>query len=616
MVNGRTGNQPVNVRWRLGVLALQLAVLLVGTSLAVGEAVPTETWFLAGLFSLAINPQLLEPFYSRPVDVVGSALVALTLYATASRESLSMLWTAFAVIVAFFGAMALMALVLGAGRSQETGTGLARAARTISQKASARIIFSAVFFLALFEDFAITDRPAQELLITWAIVMVLGVIPWQTVWSSMRGRPGPITVEGMTGPSTLFVTAPEISTPGETVTLRTRDTETAATVITRIRRQNDVWAQLYVADPALSETLVTGSVLSVDILGEASDFLGSVGRSSTDTQLKFVCNRPLEIAQVVAVDRREGHSPILYQVSSAAVDEKTVKGGGQLITLVTAEQIGTFDYGGLRLKRHRWVPPPGAAIRMASDVTDKPSVVDDPNKLRIGDVIGTDLPVFLDLEEASTGHLTVLGMTKMGKTTLALRLIRALSGTRRVVVLDQTGEYRGKHGLDLYDRADDWEEPGASVKETGKGDSGPIDASTFMDHVVEKAAEEYAVGDPVARTVLIEEAHQFIPEPASLTFGPEREAAYQLGVLVMQVRKYGISMVLVSQRTAVVAKSALTQCENIIAFRSIDKTGLEYMEEVAGPNVRRLLPSLRQGEAVVLGPAFSSEAPVAVTVAR
>jgi len=136
-----------------------------------------------------------------------------------------------------------------------------------------------------------------------------------------------------------------------------------------------------------------------------------------------------------------------------------------------------------------------------------------------------------------------------------------------------------------------------------------------MDHVVEKAAQEYAVGDPVARTVLIEEAHQFIPEPASLTFGPERDAAYQLGILVMQVRKYGISMVLVSQRTAVVAKSALTQCENIIAFRSIDKTGLEYMEEVAGPNVRRLLPSLRQGEAVVLGPAFSSEAPVAVTVA-
>ena len=75
-------------------------------------------------------------------------------------------------------------------------------------------------------------------------------------------------------------------------------------------------------------------------------------------------------------------------------------------------------------------------------------------------------------------------------------------------------------------------------------------------------------------------------------------------------------MILISQRTAVVAKSALSQCENVIAFRSVDQTGLDYLEQIAGSEVRRILPTLRQGEALVLGPAFSSESPVALTVAR
>ncbi len=75
-------------------------------------------------------------------------------------------------------------------------------------------------------------------------------------------------------------------------------------------------------------------------------------------------------------------------------------------------------------------------------------------------------------------------------------------------------------------------------------------------------------------------------------------------------------MVLISQRTAVVAKSALSQCENLIVFRSVDQTGLDYLEQVGGPGVRNVLSALRQGEALVMGPAISSDRPVAITVAQ
>lgn len=85
---------------------------------------------------------------------------------------------------------------------------------------------------------------------------------------------------------------------------------------------------------------------------------------------------------------------------------------------------------------------------------------------------------------------------------------------------------------------------------------------------------------------------------------------------MMQVRKFGVSVILISQRTAVVAKSALSQCENIIAFKSVDQTGLDYFESFGGKVARQLLPRIGVGHAVAMGPAISLRTPVAVEVSQ
>jgi DNA helicase HerA-like ATPase len=137
--------------------------------------------------------------------------------------------------------------------------------------------------------------------------------------------------------------------------------------------------------------------------------------------------------------------------------------------------------------------------------------------------------------------------------------------------------------------------------------------SNFSGSSFTRASEEYKSGTPAPRSIIIDEAHQFIPEPAGLGFGvPGRDASISIGLLMMQIRKYGLSIVLISQRTAVVAKSALSQCENLIAFRSVDQTGLDYLEAIAGNDVRGFLPQLNQGEALVFGPAISTDSPVGI----
>ncbi len=223
--------------------------------------------------------------------------------------------------------------------------------------------------------------------------------------------------------------------------------------------------------------------------------------------------------------------------------------------------------------------------------------------------------MYLDSGVLSESHMAILGMTRMGKTTLARRLADRLSTECAVIVLDQTGEYRTKHGYVEYDRAIHDSTAGASVFEPPPKKAAPDEGLELLKHLANQGFTEFKSGDPFKRVLLVDEAHQFVPEPAMLGFGaPGRESAITFGMHAMQVRKYGLSLVLISQRTAVLAKSALSQCENVIAFKSVDQTGLDYLESVLGPAARDVLPSLGVGEALVSGPAFSTDSPVAITL--
>jgi DNA helicase HerA-like ATPase len=584
-------------------------VLALGAYLAVGEVIPREVWFASGLLAVVVNPVLLEPFYPRPYDVVANCILAALLIAWSDRAAVEPGWIALLIFIAGAAVLAVLALLFGASRRDPPG--FARSSRTLSSYATSKVIYSSVFWLSLMETFPVTSTDFWILGVTWSIVIVLGSINWQQVWTSVVRAPQPARIEGLAGPGTLLVSAGDLPVPGRVVRLETAQTKTEGVVVTRIRRLRDTWGQVHVSDPTQAEALLnSGSVTLVEADSPERAIVGSVGAGSSERRLVFTSASPLEVGEVVAVRMETTH--VLYQLESASVEEMKVRGGSHLVVSAAANQVGRFDPVARRLRQHRWTPEPGAAVLATVPPAETQAPV--PASLhRLGSVIGTDIPVYLDLETACEGHIVILGMTKMGKTTLALRLARALAGTRGVVILDQTGEYSSKRHVPTH-VVGQWS-PGFSVHEPPHGAVGPDFALEFVGQTADLAAAEYQAGVPTPRSIMLEEAHQFIPEPAGLAFQtPGRDSAYQLGVDIMQLRKYGISMTLVSQRTAVVAKSALSQCETMIAFRSVDQTGLDYLEQIAGGGVRNILPALRQGEALVLGTAVSSDRPVAITV--
>lgn len=610
----------MNIKWRLGICAVELAILAWLSKEESNAYFSAKPWFAAA-FAVIINSLLLEPFFPRPVDVIANAIAFVILAETTTRSYTELGWFTGEAICLVALTLAVFGLVAGGKDNTGRVGAIASSARLLSQTASAKLIFSAAFFLSAIEAHPTWDHQFWKLTLGWVFFLLVGSVNWQKIWASATGKPDQCTVEGMFGPANLVVSAPNLPPMGSSMLVAGAGSNSAVAILTsRIRRRDDFCGVLHMGDAAVCELLVRSSSLSLEQIrggaaGNADSVIGAVDAGSSDRKILFVTLRDLTVGTVVTV--RQGNENVLYQLTSAQVERVDVKGGGQLVIRANGVQLGIFDRTTLHLRDHRWVPDPGARVFDSRILESCAKLAIPAGSIVIGNLLGTDVPILLDLAKAREGHLAILGMTKMGKSTLATRLAKEFGKTATVVVMDQTGEYVGKKGLSRCDGTWTGNDVGLTVFEPKVGEVPADRALACLKRVVELGVTEYAAGTPKPRVVIIDEAHQFIPEPAGMGFGaPGRDNAIQTGLLMMQVRKFGISVILISQRTAVVSKSALSQCENVIAFRSVDQTGLDYLEAIVGGESSALLPKLRQAEALVFGPAISCNSAVVVGVAK
>jgi len=102
----------MQIRWRLAILFVQLILLTIGTYAVTKEIISTQTWYLAGLLAVIINPQLLEPFYPRPGDVIANSILCIALLVTTTHVVAKTAWDVFFFILIFTLALGLIAIML------------------------------------------------------------------------------------------------------------------------------------------------------------------------------------------------------------------------------------------------------------------------------------------------------------------------------------------------------------------------------------------------------------------------------------------------------------------------------------------------------------------------
>jgi DNA helicase HerA-like ATPase len=112
--------------------------------------------------------------------------------------------------------------------------------------------------------------------------------------------------------------------------------------------------------------------------------------------------------------------------------------------------------------------------------------------------------------------------------------------------------------------------------------------------------------------IVLEEAHSLVPEMNSTAVAAEQRSAMATSRAILQGRKYGLGCLVVTQRTANVSKTLLTQCNTLIAMRTMDATGVEFVGTMVGASTAELLPAIPERQALVFGLASSCPNPVIV----
>ena len=114
------------------------------------------------------------------------------------------------------------------------------------------------------------------------------------------------------------------------------------------------------------------------------------------------------------------------------------------------------------------------------------------------------------------------------------------------------------------------------------------------------AIEAKLAGNPIPGLIALEEAHIYAPKE---TYAAARQIIEKIA---KEGRKFGIGLLLVSQRPREISETVLAQCGTLIALRTVNPSDQRHIQnslEDVTSMITNSLPGLGRGEAIISGPA-------------
>lgn len=392
------------------------------------------------------------------------------------------------------------------------------------------------------------------------------------------------------------------------------------------------------------------------------ELIGFVVENSDISRIRFEVASEVNLEQGSLVFVNQRGVAVHYQILDARTHEEVFSRNPRGTHIAVASQLGVLKSDG-GFGSYPWVPSmntpvflvKGAKVKLA----DKEGSAE---HFQLGVVPNSTVPVYASFPDLLEYHTAILGVTGMGKTELAFDIIRFAFGNQvKVLCVDFTGEYMPrlsdlgpiKLGLDPV-KADDLQSRLFDVEEGAYGAGGQKRAlREFVEEInptirnqVTDFLERKGPGlgifdlDEIANTkatlratelyfsaifnwarknkrkrqilLVLEEAHTVIPEFNLFARDRVETGAVvgRMAQIALQGRKYGVGILLISQRTALVSKTLLSQCNTVITFALHDETGLKYLSNVFSSDHVGAIPNLDFLQAVGFGKGIRSGRPI------
>ncbi len=397
---------------------------------------------------------------------------------------------------------------------------------------------------------------------------------------------------------------------------------------------------------------------------KTSRILGFIVEGSTTEQIRFENWEEDSIKEGMVIWCQVGGSRVLYQVVGGVTQQESFQSNRQGIHLATAIQLGVL-IPNKGFVKYRWMPRINTPVFSVGSDFGIDVSFSEAQHFVYGNLPGTQVKINGPFSDSMEFHTAVLGITGSGKTELTCDLIKdAIANGIKVLVIDITGKLQGKlkdiKPADLsVSEADEQEldrlvfavESGAygagaekaalrkflgeqrktilGAQESFLASSSSVGvinlreisnttASLTLTELFLDVTFGIARGDSRAfpRTlIVVDEAHTVMPEPTGMDYSV-RNLVNKISQIALQGRKYKIGLLVVSQRTATISKSVLTQCNTVISFACIDDTSLNFLKNVYGADMVSMIPNLPPLNAIVAGKGIPGGRAVLVEIPR
>ena len=112
---------------------------------------------------------------------------------------------------------------------------------------------------------------------------------------------------------------------------------------------------------------------------------------------------------------------------------------------------------------------------------------------------------------------------------------------------------------------------------------------------------EERINNDVPILLVYEEAHKYVPNSDLAKY---RSSKHSIERIAKEGRKYGVSLLLASQRPSEISETIFSQCNNFLAMRLTNPNDQNYVKRLLPDTLGNLIdkmPTLKAGECILIG---------------
>lgn len=173
-------------------------------------------------------------------------------------------------------------------------------------------------------------------------------------------------------------------------------------------------------------------------------YIGFITENSNISNIKFIYNSSNDITEGGLLEIVCGEKKVLYQVVQGVTKVEELEAKNRAgYTIGEAVQLGVWNSKNCQFEKFGWVPLINAPVFIAENIEE---VKLSANEILLGYIPNSNYPVILNKETSLTHHTAIFGVTGTGKSIFARNLIRnhIKSEKTKVICVDFTGEYQDK----------------------------------------------------------------------------------------------------------------------------------------------------------------------------